>query len=135
MQKRKYIVLGLFALAASTVLASEAVKELVLPEQLIELTDWFLANKAVSIVKYAAIVTMVVQVIKSAAMLFGHKLPASVTAGVVALVGFLGLVERVLSDGVISGGDWSALLVSLTGTVGAFFGYKVLFSSEAKVNK
>ena len=57
-----------------------------------------------------------------------------VTAGVVALVGFLTLWESATADGQINGGDWSALIVSLAATVAAFFGYKLLFSSNAPVN-
>ena len=88
-----------------------------------------------SIVKYSAVITMIVQLIKTAAVLFGGKLPAKATAGVVALVGFLTLWESATADGQINGGDWSALVVALGATVAAFFGYKLLFSSNAPVNK
>jgi hypothetical protein len=100
----------------------------------VDIIDWLLGSKVVSIAKYAAIITMVVQVVKTAAVLFGGKLPAKVTAGVVALVGFLTLWEAVTADGQINGGDWSALIVSLAATVCAFFGYKLLFSAKSAVN-
>ena len=125
--------LALGLAAAGTLLAADELRDLNLPEQIPGLIDWFLASKSVSIVKYAAVVTMVVQLIKTAAVLFGSKLPAKFTPGVVALIGLLGLWEAATADGVINGGDWSALVVALLGTAGAFFGYKVLFSKNAPV--
>ena len=122
-------------MAAGCALAADGDLEPVnVPEQVPGLIDWFLASKAVSIVKYSAIITMVVQLIKTAAVLFGGKLPAKATAGVVALVGFLTLWESATADGQINGGDWSALIVSLAATVCAFFGYKLLFSAKSPVN-
>jgi len=121
-------------MAAGVALAQE-LEPINVPEQVPGLIDWFLASKVVSIVKYSAIITMIVQLIKTAAVLFGSKLPPKATAGVVALVGFLTLWESATADGQINGGDWSALIVSLAATVAAFFGYKLLFSSNAPVNK
>lgn len=121
-------------MAAGVALAQE-LEPINVPEQVPGLIDWFLASKVVSIVKYSAIITMIVQLIKTAAVLFGGKLPAKATAGVVALVGFLTLWESATADGQINGGDWSALIVSLLSTVGAFFGYKVLFSKTAPVQR
>ncbi len=122
-------------MAAGCALAQEELDPVYVPEQVPGLIDWFLASKAVSVAKYAAIITMIVQVIKTAAVLFGGKLPAKATAGVVALVGLLTLWESATADGQINGGDWSALVVSLAATVAAFFGYKVLFSAQSPVNK
>ena len=135
MKKQAWIMVG-GIMAAGLALAQELELEPVnVPEQVPGLIDWFLASKAVSIVKYSAIITMIVQLIKTAAVLFGGKLPAKATAGVVALVGFLTLWESATADGQINGGDWSALVVSLAATVAAFFGYKLLFSSNSPVNK
>lgn len=133
MKKQVWIMVG-GIMAAGLALAQE-LEPVYVPEQVPGLIDWFLASKAVSIVKYSAIITMIVQLIKTAAVLFGGKLPAKATAGVVALVGFLTLWESATADGQINGGDWSALIVSLAATVAAFFGYKLLFSSNAPVNK
>lgn len=113
---------------------SVVLKELVLPEQTPGLIDWFLASKAVSVVKYASIITMAVQILKMAAVLFGGKLPAKLTPAVAALMGLLVLWETATADGQINGGDWSALIVAMLATLGAFFGYKVLFSTKAAVN-
>jgi hypothetical protein len=134
MKKQAWMVVGMIT-AAGFALAQDALAPVNVPEQVPGLIDWFLASKAVSIVKYSAIITMIVQLIKTAAVLFGGKLPPKVTAGVVALVGLLTLWESATADGQINGGDWSALIVALGATVAAFFGYKLLFSSNAPVNK
>lgn len=135
MNKKLAGFLALTLVTSGTLLAADELRDLNLPEQTPGLIDWFLASKSVSIVKYAAVVTMVVQLIKTAAMLFGAKLPAKLTPGVVALIGLLGLWEASTADGAINGGDWSALVVALLGTAGAFFGYKVLFSKNAAVQE
>ena len=134
MKKQAWMTVGMM-LAAGLALAQEELDPVNVPEQVPGLIDWFLTSKAVSVAKYAAIITMVVQLIKTAAVLFGGKLPAKATAGVVALVGFLTLWESATADGQINGGDWSALVVALSATVAAFFGYKLLFSSNSPVNK
>lgn len=133
MKKTAWFMTG--AIMAAGVALAQELEPINVPEQVPGLIDWFLASKAVSIVKYSAIITMIVQIIKTAAVLFGGKLPAKATAGVVALVGFLTLWESATADGQINGGDWSALVVSLAATVAAFFGYKLLFSSNSPVNK
>jgi hypothetical protein len=133
MKKTAWFMTGAI-MAAGMALAQE-LEPINAPEQVPGLIDWFLASKALSIVKYSAIITMIVQLIKTAAVLFGGKLPTKATAGVVALVGFLTLWESATADGQINGGDWSALIVSLAATVAAFFGYKLLFSSNSPVNK
>ena len=84
MKKQAWIMVG-GIMAAGIALAQE-LEPVNVPEQVPGLIDWFLASKAVSIVKYSAIITMIVQLIKTAAVLFGGKLPAKATAGVVALV-------------------------------------------------
>lgn len=133
MKKTAWFMTG--AIMAAGVALAQELEPINVPEQVPGLIDWFLASKVVSIVKYSAIITMIVQLIKTAAVLFGNKLPAKATAGVVALVGFLTLWESATADGQINGGDWSALVVSLAATVAAFFGYKLLFSSNSPVNK
>jgi hypothetical protein len=133
MKKQAWMVVGMIT-AAGFALAQDALAPVNVPEQVPGLIDWFLASKAVSIVKYSAIITMIVQLIKTAAVLFGGKLPPKVTAGVVALVGLLTLWESATADGQINGGDWSALIVSLAATIAAFFGYKLLFSAKSAVN-
>ena len=133
MKKTAWFMTG--AIMATGMALAQELEPINVPEQVPGLIDWFLASKAVSIVKYSAIITMIVQLIKTAAVLFGGKLPAKATAGVVALVGFLTLWESATADGQINGGDWSALIVSLLSTVGAFFGYKVLFSKTAPVQR
>mgnify|MGYP003601601420 CR=1 FL=1 len=133
MKKTAWFMAG--AIMAAGVALAQELEPINVPEQVPGLIDWFLASKVVSIVKYSAIITMIVQLIKTAAVLFGGKLPAKATAGVVALVGFLTLWESATADGQINGGDWSALIVSLLSTVGAFFGYKVLFSKTAPVQR
>ena len=133
MKKQAWMTVGVM-LAAGLALAQE-LDPVNVPEQVPGLIDWFLASKAVSVAKYAAIITMVVRLIKTLAVIFGGKLPAKATAGVVALVGFLTLWESATADGAINGGDWSALVVALGATVAAFFGYKLLFSSNSPVNK
>jgi hypothetical protein len=133
MKKTAWFMTG--AIMAAGVALAQELEPINVPEQVPGLIDWFLASKVVSIVKYSAIITMIVQLIKTAAVLFGGKLPAKATAGVVALVGFLTLWESATADGQINGGDWSALIVSLAATVAAFFGYKLLFSSNSPVNK
>lgn len=133
MKKTAWFMTG--AIMAAGVALAQELEPINVPEQVPGLIDWFLASKVVSIVKYSAIITMIVQIIKTAAVLFGGKLPAKATAGVVALVGFLTLWESATADGQINGGDWSALIVSLAATVAAFFGYKLLFSSNSPVNK
>lgn len=133
MKKTAWFMTG--AIMAAGVALAQELEPINAPEQVPGLIDWFLASKVVSIVKYSAIITLIVQIIKTAAVLFGGKLPAKATAGVVALVGFLTLWESATADGQINGGDWSALIVSLAATVAAFFGYKLLFSSNSPVNK
>lgn len=135
MKKQAWMTVGMMLAAGVALAVDGEMKPVNVPEQVPGLIDWFLASKAVSVAKYAAIITMVVQLIKTAAVLFGGKLPAKATAGVVALVGFLTLWESATADGQINGGDWSALIVALGATVAAFFGYKLLFSSNAPVNK
>jgi hypothetical protein len=121
------VVLAAGAAAAQT-------NEVTIPGASVDIIDWLLGSRVVSIAKYAAIITMAVQIVKTAAVLFGGKLPPKVTAGVVALVGFLTLWEAATADGQINGGDWSALIVSLAATIAAFFGYKLLFSAKSAVN-
>lgn len=133
MKKTAWFMTG--AIMAAGVALAQELEPINAPEQVPGLIDWFLASKVVSIVKYSAIITMIVQIIKTAAVLFGGKLPPKATAGVVALVGFLTLWESATADGQINGGDWSALITSLAATVAAFFGYKLLFSSNSPVNK
>lgn len=131
MNTRNWIIGGMALMAGA---AAAQTNEVTIPGASVDIIDWLLGSKVVSIAKYAAIITMVVQVVKTAAVLFGGKLPPKVTAGVVALVGFLTLWEAATADGQINGGDWSALIVSLAATVCAFFGYKLLFSSKSTVN-
>lgn len=127
---------GIVSLLAGVVCAQTATEsELVLPSQVPELLDWLLANKAVNVAKYTVIIQAVVQIIKVAAVAFGTKFSEKVTAGMVALVGTLTLVESVLADGQISGSDWSNLFTSVVATVLAFFSYKVVWSAAAPVNK
>ena len=78
MKKQAWMTVGMM-LAAGLALAQE-LDPVNVPEQVPGLIDWFLASKAVSVAKYAAIITMVVQLIKTAAVLFGGKLPTSATA-------------------------------------------------------
>lgn len=133
MKKQIGWIIGL-VMAAGAVLA-EDMRELILPEQTPGLIDWFLASKAVSVAKYAAILTMVVQVIKALVVGLGAKIPAKYTPGVLALVAFVGAWEQATSDGQINGQDWSTLAVAFLGTIGAFFGYKVLFSTRSRVQQ
>jgi hypothetical protein len=134
MKKQAWMTVGMMLAAGLALAADGELKPVNVPEQAPGLIDWLLGSKVVSIAKYAAIITMAVQIIKTAAVLFGGKLPPKVTAGVVALVGFLTLWEAATADGQINGGDWSALIVSLAATVCAFFGYKLLFSAKSAVN-
>lgn len=130
--KKQDLVIGGLVLAAGV--AAAQTNEVAIPGASVDIIDWLLGSKVVSIAKYAAIITMVVQIVKTAAVLFGGKLPPKVTAGVVALVGFLTLWEAATADGAINGGDWSALIVSLAATIAAFFGYKLMFSAKSAVN-
>ena len=132
MKKTWMMAVGM-AMAAGLAWGQETATEIALPGQVPGLIDWFLASKAVSIVKYAAVITMVVQILKTAVVLFGGKVPAKLMPGIVALMGLLGLWESVTADGQIDGGDWSALIVAVLGTLAAFFGYKVLFSAKSAV--
>lgn len=131
MNTRNWIIGGMVLAAGA---AAAQTNEVTIPGASVDIIDWLLGSKVVSIAKYAAIITMVVQVVKTAAVLFGGKLPPKVTAGVVALVGLLTLWESATADGQINGGDWSALIVSLAATIAAFFGYKLLFSAKSAVN-
>jgi hypothetical protein len=131
MKKQDWVIGGLALMAGA---AAAQTNEVTLPGAAPDIIDWLLGSRVVSIAKYAAIITMVVQIVKTAAVLFGGKLPPKVTAGVVALVGLLTLWESATADGQINGGDWSALIVSLAATVCAFFGYKLLFSAKSAVN-
>lgn len=131
MNTRNWIIGGMVLAAGA---AAAQTNEVTIPGASVDIIDWLLGSKVVSIAKYAAIITMAVQIVKTAAVLFGGKLPPKVTAGVVALVGFLTLWESATADGQINGGDWSALIVSLAATVCAFFGYKLLFSAKSAVN-
>jgi hypothetical protein len=131
MNTRNWIIGGMVLAAGA---AAAQTNEVTIPGASVDIIDWLLGSKVVSIAKYAAIITMAVQIVKTAAVLFGGKLPPKVTAGVVALVGFLTLWEAATADGQINGGDWSALIVSLAATVCAFFGYKLMFSAKSAVN-
>ena len=133
MKKQIGLIIGLVTVAGA-VLADD-MRELILPEQTPGLIDWFLASKAVSVAKYAAILTMAVQVIKALVVGLGAKIPAKYTPAVLALVAFVGAWEQATADGRINGQDWSTLIVAILGTIGAFFGYKVLFSTRARVQR
>lgn len=133
--KRKYMLTAALVSAASLALAAEAAKEIALPEALPDIVDWLLASKTASVVKYASVITMVTQVVKLAWTLFGSKIPEKLTGGVVGLVGLATLADQIVAKGAVSGGDWSALAVSVVSTVLAFFGYKVLFSPTARVQR
>lgn len=127
----KYLVPGFLAIAGAAV-ADELIPVPV-PEQIPELLDWFLANKTVSVSFLVPMLTYVVQIIKAIVAGFGYKIPAKYTPGVLALVDFLGLAAVVTADGKIDGSDWSALIIALLSAVGAFFGYKLLFSTKSNL--
>ena len=130
--KKRTVIIGMMLLAG-VALAGEAAKDLVLPQAIPDLIDWLLSSKTASVVKYASVITMVTQIVKTAWVLFGSKIPAKLTAGVVGIVGLATLADQVVAAGGISGSDWSAIAVSVVSTVLAFFGYKVMFSKDSKV--
>lgn len=131
-KKQTFATLAL-ALAAGALFAQEEV--LNLPQAIPDLADWLLAAKTISVVKYAAAITFTTQVVKALVSSFGGKMSPRVTSGLVGLSGLLTLVEQSITDGTLGGASWSALLVSLIATAAAFFGYKVLFSKDAKVQQ
>jgi len=136
MKKREKILLGIAGLVvlAGMVLAQE-VKDIVLPDQIPGLIDWALVNKVFDVTKYALGIQAVVQLIKVGIVAFGSKLSPKFTPALVALTGTLVLVEQVTADKTINGSDWSSLIVSVLATVLAFFSFKVVWSSHAKVNQ
>lgn len=133
MKKRTALITLFTALTATAVFAGTG--EIKLPPEIPSLLDWLLANKAVSVVKYASVITMVVQIVKAVSLAFGAKMNEKWSTVMVALIGFATLIEQVTADGVISGGDWSAIIVSFVSTIAAFFGYKILFSPKAPLHQ
>lgn len=127
----KYLVPWFLAIAGAAV--ADELTPVPVPEQIPGLLDWFLAHKAVSVSFLVPVLTYVVQIIKAIVAGVGDKIPAKYTPGVLALVAFLGLAAVVTADGKIDGSDWSALIIALLSAVGAFFGYKPLFSKKSNL--
>lgn len=133
MNKKYIFTTFALALAVGAVFAQEQVINL--PQAIPDAVDWLLASKTISVVKYTAAITFVTQVVKALVASFGGKMSPRVTTGLVGLSGLLTLVEQSITDGTIGGTSWSALVVSLIATLAAFFGYKVLFSKDARIQR
>lgn len=103
-----------------------------------EVPSWLLwliglvANKYTLPVEFGAVVIAAIAAIKQLAALFGGKLGPKATYLVAAFLAFGTSCADAVADGKIAGSEWTILLSTLATFVAAIFGYRLLFSGDAR---
>lgn len=81
----------------------------------------------------AGILTGLVAALRQGLVWFGAKLGPRGIFIATTVLGALGAIGSVVSDGMIAGGsEWSILLIAVISIPSAFFGYRILYSEVAK---
>jgi hypothetical protein len=106
--------------------------EIVLPDFLPFAAQWLTEGLTVKLGGMVGIIIALVQALKMIAGAMHLRLTGKPALLMTALLALLSAAGMAVGDGVLSGDDWPELLLALIGFGLASFGYKALFSSNAK---
>lgn len=122
------------ALAAMSVFAQDVFvpNDVPAPSALLDVVNWFLGNKVVQIGTLTSVLVSIISLLKALAPVVGAKLKGKSAYILTSAVSLITAVGLAIEDGVLSGSEWSALIVALFVVVLAPFGYRVVFSQTAK---
>jgi hypothetical protein len=133
MNRKVWVTVGM-ALATGVALAADEFvpKEVVGPEGIRGVIDFFARNLVLRLGVAATIVISVVSLLRVVATTFGAQLEGKSAFILAAAVNVLGAIGLVVADGELTGTDWSILAEALAVFVASTLGYRLTLSSVAR---